>query len=109
MAEAFNFRSQCLMLYDEQVYEEYMDTFDNLPVASIVNGLYLTMHGGISQRLTSISAINQINRREEPEDNTLLADLLWADPAKGRSAMSTQFTDNNERGISCYFGRAPLK
>jgi len=42
------------MLYDEQVYEEYMDTFDNLPIASIVNGLYLTMHGGISQRLTSI-------------------------------------------------------
>jgi serine/threonine-protein phosphatase 2B catalytic subunit len=54
MAEAFNFRQQCLMLYDEQVYEEYMDTFDNLPIASIVNGLYLTMHGGISQRLTSI-------------------------------------------------------
>ena len=109
MAEAFNFRQQVLMLYDEQTYEEYMETFDCLPVASIVNGLYLTMHGGISHRLTSTSAINQIDRRMEPPDDTLLADLLWADPAKGRAALNTDFTDNNERGISVYFGKAPLK
>ena len=45
----------------------------------------------------------------EPPDDTLLADLLWADPAKGRAALNTDFTDNNERGISVYFGKAPLK
>ena len=85
MAEAFNFRQQVLMLYDEQVYEEFMDTFDVLPVASIVNGLYLSMHGGISHRLTSVDSINRFERRMEPPDDSLLADLLWADPAKGRS------------------------
>ena len=58
MAEAFNFRQQALMLYDEQAYEEYMETFDMLPLASVVNGLYLSMHGGISHRLTSVEAIN---------------------------------------------------
>ena len=45
----------------------------------------------------------------EPPDDSLLADLLWADPAKGRSAMTCNFTDNNERGISVYFGKRPLK
>lgn len=45
----------------------------------------------------------------EPPDDSLLADLLWADPAKGRSAMTAGFTDNNERGISVYFGKTPLK
>ena len=45
----------------------------------------------------------------EPPDDSLLADLLWADPAKGRSAMTSNFTDNNERGISVYFGKTPLK
>lgn len=109
MAEAFNFRDQCLMLYDEEVYEEYMETFDVLPVASIVNGHYLTMHGGISHRLTSVDVINTIDRRMEPPDDTLLADLLWADPAKGKSAMTTTFTENHERGISVYFGKQPLK
>lgn len=97
------------MLYDEEIFEEYMETFDMLPVSSIVNGLYLTMHGGISHRLTSVDAINKIERRMEPPDDTLLADLLWADPAKGRSHLTTTFTENNERGISVYFGKAPLK
>lgn len=109
MTEAFNFREQVLMLYDEDVYEEYMDTFDNLPISGVVNGRYLAMHGGISHRLTSLDAINKVERRMEPPDDTLLADLLWADPAKGRSAFSMNYEDNGERGISVYFGKAPLK
>lgn len=109
MAEAFNFRQQVLMLYDEQAYEEYMETFDMLPLASVVNGLYLSMHGGISHRLTSVESINKIERRMEPPDDTLLADLLWADPARGSSALTIDYIDNEQRGISVYFGRKPLK
>ena len=97
------------MLYDEEIYEEYMDTFDMLPISGVVNGRYLAMHGGISHRLTSLDAINKVERRMEPPDDTLLADLLWADPAKGRAAYSTVFDENHERGISVYFGKAPLK
>ena len=109
MAEAFNFRQQVLMLYDEEAYEEYMETFDMLPLAGVVNGLYLSMHGGISHRLTSVEAINKIERRMEPPDDTLLADLLWADPARGSSALTIDYIDNEQRGISVYFGRKPLK
>ena len=109
MTEAYNFRQQVLMLYDEQVYEEYMETFDRLPVSCVVNGRYLAMHGGISHRLTSLEAINNIERRMEPPDDTLLADLLWADPAKDRKASTINYIDNEERGISVYFGKAPLK
>ena len=58
MAEAFNFRQQALMLYDMEIFEEFMETFDMLPLAGLVNGLYLSMHGGISHRLTSTEAIN---------------------------------------------------
>lgn len=58
MAESFNFRDQALMLYDQHVYEEFMETFDQLPVSGVVNGLYLAMHGGISHRLTSLESIN---------------------------------------------------
>ena len=46
------------MLYDEEIFEGFMEAFDCLPVSSVVNGLYLTMHGGISHRLTSVEAIN---------------------------------------------------
>ena len=63
-----------------------METFDALPIAALVNGLYLAMHGGISHRLTSLEAINEVDRIMEPGDETLLADLLWADPANDRKA-----------------------
>ena len=97
------------MLYDQQVYEEFMETFDSLPLSGIVNGLYLSMHGGISPKLLTAESINQIERRMEPPEDSLLADLLWADPARGRSALKTNFIDNTERSISVYFGKTPLK
>ena len=97
------------MLYDQAVYEEYMEVFDALPIASIVNGLYLSMHGGISEKLTSINAINKIERKMEPPEETLLADLLWADPVSDRKASNTDFLENDHRGISVMFGRKPLK
>ena len=85
-----------------------METFDCLPVAATVNGIYLTMHGGISQRLTNLNVINQFERRMEPDDSSLLSDLLWADPAPTKTCDRIQFKENKERGISCYFGKTPL-
>ena len=67
------------------------------------------MHGGISERLTSLSAINDIDRRKEPDNESLLADLLWADPVKDKLASSTYFKINDDRGISCFFGLRPLQ
>ena len=87
----------------------YMETFDVLPISACVNGLYLAMHGGISHRLTSMEAINAIDRKMEPPDETLLADLLWADPASDRKADEMEYTENKNRGISCVFGKRPLK
>ena len=85
-----------------------METFDCLPVSAVVNGQYIAMHGGISEKLTSLSDINKIDRRMEPQDDTLLADLLWADPAKNKRCDKFDYVFNEERNISCYFGRTPL-
>ena len=57
-----------------------MDMFDLLPVACLINGRHLCMHGGMSQELTSLKRINQINRKREPFAEDMLLDLLWADP-----------------------------
>ena len=86
-----------------------METFDVLPIAGLVNGLYLAMHGGISHRLTDLDAINAIDRKMEPPDDTLLADLLWADPAPDRKAAGLEYKSNENRGISVVFGKDPLK
>ena len=60
-----------------------METFDRLPLAATVNGEYFCVNGGISQRLTCLDDINNINRKMEiPSDECLFADLMWADPAE---------------------------
>jgi len=48
MTETFTFRDECLKKFDEEVYEEFCDLFDTLPLACDVNGDYLCVHGGIS-------------------------------------------------------------
>ena len=85
-----------------------MDLFDQFPLAAVVNGQYICMHGGISERLTSLEAINQVDRKREVDEEGLLADLLWADPA-GKKRCKTDYVFNEDRGISVVFGRRPVK
>ncbi len=60
--EEYNFREQMLIKYDEDTYEEVIEAFMNLPLAALVNGQYLALHGGVSSRLKSFDQINEIDR-----------------------------------------------
>ena len=98
MAESFNFRSQCLKYWNcIDVYENIMEMFDLLPVASCINGQYLCMHGGLSSDLTNFRRLNRMNRKREPDGEDMLLDLLWADPAEDYDARGNYFSLNYER------------
>ena len=107
MTQQFNFYDQCLQEYDVEVYDWLMDLFDLLPISALVCGQYICMHGGISAELTSLSAINKIDRRQEPPDDGLLCDLLWADPAEAKHC-GKDYTFNEKRQISFIFGKRPV-
>lgn len=57
-----------------------MDMFDYLPISAVINGQYLALHGGISEKFRSFEELNQIRRGEEPDSEGLINDILWADP-----------------------------
>jgi len=57
MTTFFNFREECLYKYDQQIYDLLMDTFDLIPVACLVNGKFLALHGGISPDLKTVRSI----------------------------------------------------
>lgn len=106
----YNFREQMISQFDEEAYDAVIEAFQQLPLAAIVNGQYLALHGGVSSRLKTFEQINEIERKAEPEvDESLFNDLLWADPLKSRLANNIGEIENEERGISVKFGWPILK
>ena len=49
MTEHFTFRNEVLNKYkEEEMYNMFLESFETMPLAAIVNNDYLCMHGGIS-------------------------------------------------------------
>ena len=85
-----------------------MEAFDQLPVAAVVNGKYFCVHGGISNNVTTLDAINEFDRKMEiPGEECLFADLLWADPAEYDEDIDADYVFNEGRKFSVCYGRRP--
>ena len=105
MTSMFSFRTECLYKYDQDVYDSFMESFDCLPMACLVNNCFLAVHGGISPELLTLREIQNMNRFGEPSRTGLQCDLLWSDPidtADGR--IPEVFRSNETRGCSYFFG-----
>lgn len=48
MTSQFNFRTQVLDRFDEDIYREFIELFYAMPISAVVNGKLICMHGGIS-------------------------------------------------------------
>ena len=111
MSEHFTFRNEVLDKYkEEQVYDMFLESFEAMPVACLVNNDYLCVHGGISPDLISLEDINRkINRFVEPPLSGLFCDLIWSDPVEDSKALKVNFRPNEERECSFKFGLNPVK
>lgn len=50
----FNFKSECEVKYDEEVYERIMESFDALPLSCVINEKFVAVHGGISPTVENV-------------------------------------------------------
>jgi hypothetical protein len=66
--------------YNMKLWKSFVDCFNCMPVAALIEDKILCMHGGLSPELTSVNQINEIVRPTDIPDTGLLCDLLWADP-----------------------------
>jgi len=80
MTTNFNFKKECEVKYDAEIYNLFMETFDCLPLACSINEKFISLHGGISPDLKKIEDLNTISRFQEPPKNGLMCDILWSDP-----------------------------
>ncbi|KAE9414144.1 hypothetical protein Angca_004610 [Angiostrongylus cantonensis] len=96
----------------ESMYEHFKKVFVNLPLACLIGGDILGMHGGISPQLRTLQDIRDIRRPiEEFMKGTLACDLVWSDPDTNNKVVD--FEPNFERestvGIGQLFSQSAVK
>ena len=101
----YGFYDECKRRYSVKLWKLFSEVFQCLPVAAIIGGHILCMHGGISPSLLDLKQINQIPRPIDVSGDGLLCDLLWSDPSHETKGWSF----NGERGVSYIFGPQALK
>ena len=100
VTRVYGFYDECKRRCNIKVWKTFVDTFNCLPIASIVAGKIFCVHGGLSPSLSHMDDIRQIARPTDVPDYGLLNDLLWSDPAD----MDADW-ESNERGVSYCFGK----
>mmetsp|Transcript_31865 Transcript_31865/g.62733 ORF Transcript_31865/g.62733 Transcript_31865/m.62733 type:complete len:319 (-) Transcript_31865:189-1145(-) len=99
MNQRYGFYREVLEKYSKTAYVAFLDSFRQLPLATLVNKAALVLHGGLfSHDGVSLADVASIDRRQDDFTQGLAQDLLWSDPTSrpGRFA--------SPRGAGVHFG-----
>jgi serine/threonine-protein phosphatase 5 len=99
MNKMYGFSGEIIQKYSSDHYEISRELFCEIPLAHVIAQKVFVVHGGLSTIPNfTLDNIRKENRRREPPDSGLMADLLWADPQvlPGRSP--------SKRGVGFSFG-----
>ena len=100
MFQVYGFYAESLRKYGSAtVWTLFTDLFDFLPIAALVDGHYLCVHGGLSPSAHYLDQIRVAFRFKEVPHEGLIADLLWSDPSADKNGFSM-----STRGAGYVFG-----
>ena len=101
----YGFFDECKRRYSIKLWKAFIDVFNCLPIAAIIDDSIFCCHGGLSPELIFISQIKNILRPTDVPDYGMLCDILWSDPDENIE----DFFGVNERGISVTFSKKLLE
>jgi protein phosphatase len=82
MASNYGFRDEVLSLYPSSVFDEFVTTFQWMPLAAVVAESVFCVHGGLSPGLHHIRQLRSVVRPIEPSvDGPMVYGILWNDPS----------------------------
>lgn len=99
MNKMYGFEDECKYKYSQRIFDMFSQSFETLPLATLVNNNYLIMHGGLpSDTSSTIDDIRKIDRFNQPPREGLFMELLWSDPQAANGFGPSQ------RGLGYAFG-----
>eukprot|EP00941_MAST-03F_sp_MAST-3F-sp1_P001322 g1322.t1 len=77
----YGFYDECLRKYgNANPWKFCTEVFDFLPLAAVVEGKVLCVHGGLSPELCTIDQVRCLDRQQEIPHEGSFCDLMWSDP-----------------------------
>ena len=81
VTQVYGFYDECLRKYGNANPWRYCtELFDAMPLAALVEGEVLCVHGGLSPDVRTVDAMRTIHRTMEVPQEGPFADLMWSDP-----------------------------
>lgn len=102
LTSVYGFKEECIKKRSEEIYNTFVQTFNNLPLCAVLNGRIFCVHGGISKYIETLDDIMKIDRFCDVPDNGPMFDLLWADPDEDVETFA-----DSDRGETFIFGLSP--
>lgn len=100
ITQTYGFYDETMRTYGSpSVWRLFMDLFDYLPIAAVVEDRIFAVHGGLSPQLSDLVEIDYIERKQEVPNQGVFCDLLWSDPDEAVMNWST-----SPRGAGFLFG-----
>lgn len=100
ITQVYGFYEQCMRYYSHSaVWKLFVDSFDYLPIAAIIDHKFFNVHGGLSPKCPIVDNIRVIQRAIEIPSEGAFTDLCWSDPDTKISMFSP-----STRGAGYLFG-----
>lgn len=113
ISKIYGFYDECKRRYNAKLWKTFINLFNHLPVAAVIDDRILCMHGGLSPDLKSLKQIDRLNRPSVIPEEGIMCDILWSDPASSNSPYVLNVVPkkwgDNERGVSYVFGEKVVK
>lgn len=99
LGSIYGFLAECGARYGEYIFEWFIDLFNHLPLAAVINDNIFCVHGGLSPQITSLEEIEALSRPLEVSTAGVAADLVWSDPCADQDGWKS-----SDRGLGSLFG-----
>jgi len=97
----YGFYDECRRRYNIKLWKQFIEMFNWLPVAALIDDKIFCVHGGLSPDMQSIEQLYNIQRPTDVPNSGLLCDILWSDPDP-----EVEGWGENERGVSYTYSKS---